>query len=536
MTGKRAIVTGVLVAVVLTLVGCDAVLLRAVEDKIALEETGPPTPGGSGSLTVDEVAAGSVTLSWQAATDDIVDASDLSYQIVFSIANNIATIETAELNGTIGSDWKSDVTSADATGLSILTEYYFNVIVRDLAGNKAIYVVASATTQNDTTNPTPGGNGLLTISDVAEESLTVSWAEGSDDVTSADDLEYGIFVSESDNISTVADAQTNGTQVGSYSPKVVSANITDLTDFVTYYVNVLVRDGVGNLAAYSSTSDTTVKWPRIYWTEQTAKQIRRARLDGSGVELVFETGITTSPFAIDIDIENRRIYWTDNANDAVNVSDMDGSNTTAIIDTSVATPTGIAIDSSAGVVYWSDEGNDMVYSAPVGTSDSDAANHQITNLVGEGIDAPRGIALDLVEDKLYWVEAGASPRVRRSNLDGTVVETVHDVDIVFSYDIDIDQSSTTGFAYWSDPFGGAGSTAVVNRARKNNGSAFAQMVNQNLTVPMGVALRDGITLFWADKNTHLIYSCPASTTGADAAPLEIVNTNSGGPTGIALDD
>ena len=36
-------------------------------------------------------------------------------------------------------DWAVDINTKDVTGLTVSTTYYFNVLVKDQAGNKTIY-------------------------------------------------------------------------------------------------------------------------------------------------------------------------------------------------------------------------------------------------------------------------------------------------------------------------------------------------------------------------------------------------------------
>ena len=50
--------------------------------------------------------------------------------------------------------------------------------------------------------------------------------------------------------------------------------------------------------------------PDIYWIEDGAKAIRRANLDGSGVEHFVTSGMG-SPERIALDVEAGKMYWTD---------------------------------------------------------------------------------------------------------------------------------------------------------------------------------------------------------------------------------
>jgi hypothetical protein len=54
----------------------------------------------------------------------------------------------------------------------------------------------------------------------------------------------------SNNISTVSDAETNGFVVVPYTTNLATFVLTGLTANFPYYFNVVVKDSVGNKAAY----------------------------------------------------------------------------------------------------------------------------------------------------------------------------------------------------------------------------------------------------------------------------------------------
>jgi hypothetical protein len=85
-------------------------------------------------------------LAWTAATDDVTDREDLQYKVVYSISDNIDTVEDARTNGTASGGWTEGLTQAAVTGLIPNTTYYFNVIVRDREGNESIYTAKEQST------------------------------------------------------------------------------------------------------------------------------------------------------------------------------------------------------------------------------------------------------------------------------------------------------------------------------------------------------------------------------------------------------
>lgn len=105
-----------------------------------------PVPGGSGIITITQVTASFISISWVAASDDVTPYTSLQYKVVVSQLNNIVTPAAAEYYGTTVINWTSNLTKASATSLTNGTTYYLNVLVRDLDGFISAYSVVSAAT------------------------------------------------------------------------------------------------------------------------------------------------------------------------------------------------------------------------------------------------------------------------------------------------------------------------------------------------------------------------------------------------------
>jgi len=101
-----------------------------------------PVPGGGGVLSFSDVAVESVRVSWEKGTDNVSEQGQLEYKVVRSISDNIGTVEGAESSGEgreVVADWSQDIATMDAVGLAPGTLYYFNVLVRDEAGNNNLF-------------------------------------------------------------------------------------------------------------------------------------------------------------------------------------------------------------------------------------------------------------------------------------------------------------------------------------------------------------------------------------------------------------
>lgn len=104
--------------------------------------------GDSPVLTITDITSSSLILNWTSATDNITPSENLQYLPYYSTSNNITTVDEIETNGTPVGTYQTNITSIDITDLPQNTQYYFTVIVKDAAGNKAAYEMQSATTQN----------------------------------------------------------------------------------------------------------------------------------------------------------------------------------------------------------------------------------------------------------------------------------------------------------------------------------------------------------------------------------------------------
>jgi hypothetical protein len=113
--------------------------LYAPITQATLDVVAPITGTG---LSFTNVSSGSVTVNWGAATDDITALANLQYKVVRAAASaDIDTIAEADAIAAPDRvlDYATNVTDVSATSLTALTTYAFAVLVRDQAGNRALY-------------------------------------------------------------------------------------------------------------------------------------------------------------------------------------------------------------------------------------------------------------------------------------------------------------------------------------------------------------------------------------------------------------
>ncbi|MBX3722686.1 MAG: chitobiase/beta-hexosaminidase C-terminal domain-containing protein [Turneriella sp.] len=108
------------------------------------------------AISFSAISSTGLTVNWGAATDDITAQVALQYKVVkdnTAIANiNTVGLADAKSGGDLLQNWTAGSTSFAVTGLTAATTYHFAVLVRDGAGNMALYTPASQATS--------GGGGL----------------------------------------------------------------------------------------------------------------------------------------------------------------------------------------------------------------------------------------------------------------------------------------------------------------------------------------------------------------------------------------
>ncbi len=229
---------------------------QQVSDAAAGVDSVDPVIGAA--LAVGTVGPTTVQLSWGAASDNQTAPEDLSYRVVrASTAGELASAESAVQQSEVMA-WTSAAVSCTASGLSSDTDYWFAVLVRDAAGNTALYAPKSARTLNASA-PAPGSGP--SFGSVTQTSLTVGWTAASDDVTPPASLQYKLVRADgASEIDTVeeADAVSGAGLLLDWTAGALSKDVTGLGVYTLHYFAVLVKDGSGNKALYAPQSVRTL--------------------------------------------------------------------------------------------------------------------------------------------------------------------------------------------------------------------------------------------------------------------------------------
>ncbi|KAK7490751.1 hypothetical protein BaRGS_00017980, partial [Batillaria attramentaria] len=148
----------------------------------------------------------------------------------------------------------------------------------------------------------------------------------------------------------------------------------------------------------------------VYWTDDEARAIQRARLDGTGQEVLVNTEVD-HPDGIAIDWVGRNLYWTDTGMDRIEVTRLNGSARKVLITDNLDEPRAICLDPQSGYMYWSDWGK----RPKIERANLDGTDRVV--LVNTDLGWPNGLAVDIKEGRLYWGDA-KTDRIEMSDLMG----------------------------------------------------------------------------------------------------------------------
>uniref|UniRef100_A0A8P4KAA0 EGF-like domain-containing protein n=1 Tax=Dicentrarchus labrax TaxID=13489 RepID=A0A8P4KAA0_DICLA len=81
---------------------------------------------------------------------------------------------------------------------------------------------------------------------------------------------------------------------------------------------------------------------KLYYTDVTLDVIRRANLDGSGMETVISQGLKTTD-GLAVDWVSRNMYWTDTGRNTIEVARLDGTSRKVLVNNSLDEPRAIAV-------------------------------------------------------------------------------------------------------------------------------------------------------------------------------------------------
>jgi len=207
-----------------------------------LDQSAPPgpdtqAPSVPANLSSPSQSASSISLSWNASTDNI---GVTGYQILRAPGTS---------GGAFTQVGTSTTTSFSNTGLTASTTFRYQVRATDAAGNvSAVSNTVTAMTQaggGDTSAPTTPAN--LTTTATTSSSVSLSWTPSTDNVGVTG---YQVLRAPGTSGGTFTQVGTSATS---------SFTNTGLSSSTSYRFQVLATDAAGNLSAVSNTVTATTQ-------------------------------------------------------------------------------------------------------------------------------------------------------------------------------------------------------------------------------------------------------------------------------------
>uniref|UniRef100_A0A8D0ALX9 LDL receptor related protein 1 n=1 Tax=Sander lucioperca TaxID=283035 RepID=A0A8D0ALX9_SANLU len=155
---------------------------------------------------------------------------------------------------------------------------------------------------------------------------------------------------------------------------------------------------------------------RIYWSDVRTQTIKRAFINGTGVETVVSADLPNA-HGLAVDWVSRNLFWTsyDANKKQINVARLDGSFKNAVIQ-GLDKPHCLVVHPLLGKLYWTDGDN-------ISMANMDGSNSTILFTDQKG---PVGLSIDYEKEQLYWISSGNST-INRCQLNGTKLEILEGV-------------------------------------------------------------------------------------------------------------
>lgn len=233
----------------------------------------------------------------------------------------------------------------------------------------------------------------------------------------------------------------------------------------------------------------------IYWTNmgtyhegehfpKNDGSIERINFDGSGRTTIILKGSTFTPKQMQIDVVNGFIYWSDREGMRVLRARLDGSEITTLIQTGEGDEerkdetrhcVGVAIDVENGYLYWTqkgpaDGGKGRIFRANLDLlPGTDPKNRNDMELLFDQLPEPIDLEIDYVHKYLYWTDRGNLPfgnSLNRASLDGAKIGQKETIDFGLKEGIGLSVDAANDTVYFTDLMGHIYSTTLEGFHRR----------------------------------------------------------------------
>lgn len=211
----------------------------------AVDSTAPTFAGATAATS----SPNSVTVTWNAASDNVTPAAQITYLIYQATTAGGQSFAQPTATSAAGA------TSMPIGKLAKSTTYYYVVRAKDEAGNidsNKVEVSATTPATSDMMAPTFSGLGSAAASG---SSINLSWNAASDGVTGAAQMVYLIYQATS------AGGETFTQPTYTTAPGQTTFSVAGLTPGQTYYFVVRAQDQAGNIDTNSLEKSATPTAP-----------------------------------------------------------------------------------------------------------------------------------------------------------------------------------------------------------------------------------------------------------------------------------
>ena len=194
---------------------------------------------------------------------EIAEAQPVMYKVTFAQPENgkveVLQADRALLSGAEAADNTAIRIRVTADNGYIAEGLTINGQPAALANGAAEYmvtadtVIAASVVKNA---PPAASSKLIKTNSVTATTLNLLWTAAKDDHTAAADLQYDVYLSNSNTISSVENCEKNGTKIAGLKNKDMYS-VKNLAPDTTYYFNVVVRDEQGQASCYTTKSVKT---------------------------------------------------------------------------------------------------------------------------------------------------------------------------------------------------------------------------------------------------------------------------------------
>lgn len=137
----------------------------------------------------------------------------------------------------------------------------------------------------------------------------------------------------------------------------------------------------------------------MYWTDLVTRDVKRARLDGSAIEVIASIGILHQPRGIALEPNDAQVFWTEgsaaspSSQARIARTGVEGGPVVTAVSTaslhSHSIPIGVAINANTRRMYWTDK-----YARKIQAVDLPASIENVTDVISESL-GPYALALDM---------------------------------------------------------------------------------------------------------------------------------------------